>query len=549
MAPAQDIAWVATGSSNRTIVGRHITPIGDLNGDGCDDLCMMAQPECPAAGLECYLWFVSGRDGAFLREVFSGDIVSTFFAVGPAGDVDADSVPDYVVMIGGGGSIPEATQVRSGVDDHVIWSLPRAWEYLLGTVDLTGDGVNDLVVGEWRAQNYRGEMHAYAFGGALLYQQIGYVPNPPYPLYQIANDFAPLGDVDGDGRDDFVMGCADATGYGAGVVVSGATGAWLRAGTGGQPGQNIGYQVIACGDIDRDGYPEFACSNLGYGLPTVRVFSSRTAQLIHEFTQAAPALTFATRIAGGGVDLDGDDVPDIAASFPYFGFGATFAYSGRTGLQTLVANERPSVGFSSQVGRITTLRPPAGERMGLIVSAFPNAIPNPTVPCQPGWPPAQSGALVAYRGVPRTTVSVGAGCLGGLTSMPRVGMSSTGFSVQSSTSTYTTSGVRVHLTGAPANTLAVLLLGTSTTQFYGVPLPAALDPIGLPGCQLRTSIDLMCTAVAGTQGLQNGYCSVDLPFPVPLQGQGAWALSAQWWVLGDAVTFPGGMSEAIRWNY
>jgi hypothetical protein len=41
---------------------------------------------------------------------------------------------------------------------------------------------------------------------------------------------------------------------------------------------------------------------------------------------------------------------------------------------------------------------------------------------------------------------------------------------------------------------------------------------------------------------------LDLPYPVPTVGQGTWTLSAQWLVLGDAQTFPGGMSQAMRWR-
>jgi len=40
----------------------------------------------------------------------------------------------------------------------------------------------------------------------------------------IGNCLAKLGDIDADGCDDFAMGCAEPTGRGATVVVSGLTG-------------------------------------------------------------------------------------------------------------------------------------------------------------------------------------------------------------------------------------------------------------------------------------------------------------------------------------
>jgi hypothetical protein len=94
----------------------------------------------------------------------------------------------------------------------------------------------------------------------------------------------------------------------------------------------------------------------------------------------------------------------------------------------------------------------------------------------------------------------------------------------------------------------VLLLGLSTTSWLGTPLPLALDPIGLPGCSLRTAVDLMHLTTTSNQTHPRGYVHLDLPYPVPTVGQGTWTLSAQWLVLGDVQTFPGGMSQAMRWR-
>ncbi len=107
-------------------------------------------------------------------------------------------------------------------------------------------------------------------------------------------------------------------------------------------------------------------------------------------------------------------------------------------------------------------------------------------------------------------------------------------------------GVRVHLSNAPPNSLAVLLLGLSTTQFLGAALPLALDPIGLPGCELRTSVELMFAVTTGTSGNDTGYAYVDINHPIPTVGNGTWSVSAQWLVVGS--TFLGGMTQAIRWR-
>jgi hypothetical protein len=107
--------------------------------------------------------------------------------------------------------------------------------------------------------------------------------------------------------------------------------------------------------------------------------------------------------------------------------------------------------------------------------------------------------------------------------------------------------VRVHLSRTPANSLAVLLLGLSTTQFAGVPLPTSLDPLGITGCSLRTSIELMHVAITSNVH-PVGTTRLDVPLPIPVAGLGAWSISGQWWVLGDGTNFPGGMTSAVTWR-
>jgi hypothetical protein len=58
---------------------------------------------------------------------------------------------------------------------------------------------------------------------------------------------------------------------------------------------------------------------------------------------------------------------------------------------------------------------------------------------------------------------------------------------------------------------------------------------------------VLYTAVASS-GPNGGHAAVPLALPVPPTGAGTWTISAQWMVLGDAATWPGGFTQAITWR-
>jgi hypothetical protein len=66
----------------------------------------------------------------------------------------------------------------------------------------------------------------------------------------------------------------------------------------------------------------------------------------------------------------------------------------------------------------------------------------------------------------------------------------------------------VTLTGAPANTLATLVWGTSDRWWLGVPLPIDLTPSGAPGCSLYVSQDLLTNHSTGSGSIS---VRIDVP--------------------------------------
>jgi len=207
-----------------------------------------------------------------------------------------------------------------------------------------------------------------------------------------------------------------------------------------------------------------------------------------------------------------------------------YAWSGRDSslLHRLVS--LPPFGYIGSGG--ITLHAPVGGHTGSFVVIDYQSDPWGAPGCA-----YELGSLTAYSGIPRTARILGPACSGSLTASPNIGMQALG-----------TNGVRVELSRAPAGTPAVLLLGLSTTQIFGMPLPLPVDVFGFPGCFLRTSIEAQFLAVTGTTGIGSGFVGLDLPHPIPASGLGIMSLSGQWVVLGMGNEFPGGLTQAVTWR-
>jgi hypothetical protein len=296
------LAWASSGAGQETtFFGRHLA-VGDLDGDGLDDVAAGQYRNNAVAG-------VNERQGAV--RVFAGRALGA--------DATAFDVPESA----------DWTYVADNPLD--------AAGYWVEIADADGDGRPDLLTGAPGDESPAGTVNA---GAVLMFRgQDGVWPAaaPAAVLGGLVGadnfgqTFATLDDADGDGLPDlFVMAALDDTlGMNVGrpsFVSSAAPATYVPLDLpGSSSGQQVGRSVAITGDLDGDGF-----ADLAVGAPDAETAPDRVNQgVVHLYLggasgfATAPALTFANHAGHGAFeqfgwdvadagDFDGDGRPDLA---------------------------------------------------------------------------------------------------------------------------------------------------------------------------------------------------------------------------------------------
>jgi hypothetical protein len=290
------------GRASGDISGKSVAIVGDVNGDGYDDILIGA----PEAGYQnaghTYLIFGKKKGWSIDSSLsdcdvtFTGDSWNRYagYSVAGAGDFNGDGFDDILVgtpRFGGASQYGEAFLILgkssgwsdssfssgSEIDFHGEHDGDVAGSSVAGAGDVNGDGFDDILIGA--PTNDDGGINSgktyLIFGNSSGWDFDFPLSNANASFYgENASDksgytIASAGDVNGDGYDDILIGApnnddggiesgktylifGNSTGWAKNVNLSLAEASFI----GGGPGDKSGYSVAGAGDVNNDGYDD-----------------------------------------------------------------------------------------------------------------------------------------------------------------------------------------------------------------------------------------------------------------------------------------------------
>ncbi|HQQ62074.1 MAG TPA: FG-GAP-like repeat-containing protein [Pseudomonadales bacterium] len=245
--------------------GIAVSGAGDVNGDGKADILVGAFQNDSTGNNAGAAYVYSGANGSLLY-TFNGDSAGDNFglAVSGIGDVNGDGHDDVAVGApydDNNGSLSGSVRVFSGSDGSILYTLDgdQAGDLLGSSIskagDVDGDGRPDIIAGAYLADpNGSSAGMARVFSGAngnTLYTFTGDKSGNYF-----GSAVSGAGDVNHDGRADVIVGSGN--GSGKARVFSGMDGSVLYSFIG---DAFFGAAVCDTGDINGDGYADIAVSS------------------------------------------------------------------------------------------------------------------------------------------------------------------------------------------------------------------------------------------------------------------------------------------------
>jgi len=256
-----DLIFHWEGTDNRGQFGSSVADAGDVNNDGVPDIIVGA-PLHDGAGTDSGLIRVfSGQDGDLIHTISGASGGDDFGrSVDGIGDVNSDGFDDFVVGAPGAGPGTFRGQVRvfSGQDGSVLFTFTGAADFdqrgwsSAGAGDVNGDGTPDIIYGTPNAFASGSAEVRSGVDGSLIQAIEGHASSS-----SLGRAVDGAGDVDGDGYGDLIVGdhLASAA-FGEVWLISGRDGSTISQVTGGGSNDRLGGAVAGLGDVDGDGFAD-----------------------------------------------------------------------------------------------------------------------------------------------------------------------------------------------------------------------------------------------------------------------------------------------------
>lgn len=338
--------FILEGTSRDERIGKMIAKLGDINGDGIDDVSFGSQADKHI--------FLYGKQGAFPAKIVLADINGTngfifnldgVNEIQSAGDVNGDGVKDIVIghphwsgqtfiVFGRTSNFPASINSAwlNGVNGFRLGEIPagRSAYFATSAGDINNDGYDDILVGLWTGNSPAQTLSYVYFGHAAPFVNDfdlesvdgtnGFSVRNEGPGFLVT--VSPLGDINGDGIDDcfagnkVIFGSATPNAFHNDYTVNGTNGFLL-------PGYALTPADI--GDVNFDGIDDFiviAPNNTywvvyGSRAPFPAVFDPAVLDGTKGFKIAGEYLSNIGRQMSGGADVNGDGKSDFMFATPF----------------------------------------------------------------------------------------------------------------------------------------------------------------------------------------------------------------------------------------
>ena len=292
-----DLGTIDNGVSSLGFGHESVANMGDLDGDGIDDLACGAYSSTTNPVGDGTVFVLSGRTWREITRIDGQDHSGRFGqCVANLGDVDKDGVPDIGI-----GAI-----------------------YAPRIANQSGPGVAFIYSGKTRKLIHRLQPIQSAVTG------------------EFGKSMAGLGDVDGDGYADFAIGAPRENNRGYVYIYSGKTGTVLHKCAASVPVSEFGQSIVSLSDIDGDKIDDVgvlarrATVSSSQVPGPIWIFSGKTGFQIRRIDPTTYGLPDPEPLLRSIPDLDGDKKPDLVIAFPKFNPGNYYqgevhAFSSTTG--------------------------------------------------------------------------------------------------------------------------------------------------------------------------------------------------------------------------